>query len=387
MRKKGFTLIELMIVISIIGILSMMVVPKLNYFKKEAKSEQLRANVVTVKNFLNERKEPNINKGVETGNAIYDMIDSWPISDWLKWIFKLLFGGSGNTTYNINLYVKSPNAMSSQTRDFFVSTYTGSRVMNNPYTDSDVVSFAGELRNSSSYYTNSILSNQNIQAAALVFYVDGTFTNDNTIFNSNIILPQNENSSVYFNKFSNADLRKHVGKVIIIVHYDGYVGFGVGENGEIIDPFVIKFANIKDFGINGIKPSPVTDIEVVQMDVEDYLFDRVKQDIIYLQTANGNDEKNLMDYLYNNFPTSVDKDFPDRYGIGSTQLVTNSAWKKIDSSKTFLLFEQDQHFDKGDPSKYKNSICIIPNLLTPPYGYVMYIIDVDGKISAPIYVY
>jgi len=64
-----------MIVISIIGIMAMILVPKLNFMKNESKNEQLKANVVTVRNYLNMNKEPNKDISTENINVVLQWID------------------------------------------------------------------------------------------------------------------------------------------------------------------------------------------------------------------------------------------------------------------------------------------------------------------------
>lgn len=52
MKKKGFTLIELMIVLAIIAILAVVIVPKSGIFKNQAKNAGVITNVNTVRAYL-----------------------------------------------------------------------------------------------------------------------------------------------------------------------------------------------------------------------------------------------------------------------------------------------------------------------------------------------
>jgi type IV pilus assembly protein PilA len=51
-KKKGFTLIELMIVLAIIAILAVVLIPKAGVFKNQAKNSGVLTNVNTVRAFL-----------------------------------------------------------------------------------------------------------------------------------------------------------------------------------------------------------------------------------------------------------------------------------------------------------------------------------------------
>lgn len=57
MRKKGFTLIELMIVLAIIAILAVVLVPKASIFKNQARNSGVSTNVNAVRAYLENKTE------------------------------------------------------------------------------------------------------------------------------------------------------------------------------------------------------------------------------------------------------------------------------------------------------------------------------------------
>lgn len=59
MKKKGFTLIELMIVLAIIAILAVVIVPKSSIFKKNAKTAGVTTNMNTVRAYLETKTAEN----------------------------------------------------------------------------------------------------------------------------------------------------------------------------------------------------------------------------------------------------------------------------------------------------------------------------------------
>ncbi|APM38489.1 type II secretion system protein [Clostridium kluyveri] len=72
-KKKGFTLIELMIVLAIVAILAVVLVPKSQIFKNNSKSAGVTTNVNTVRAYL-ETKVTN-NGGVSTYLNRWDLLN------------------------------------------------------------------------------------------------------------------------------------------------------------------------------------------------------------------------------------------------------------------------------------------------------------------------
>lgn len=64
-REDGFTLIELMIVIAVIGILAVVMVPKFGGVKDSAKTTGVITNVRSVESYVNANIDKWVNKGTE----------------------------------------------------------------------------------------------------------------------------------------------------------------------------------------------------------------------------------------------------------------------------------------------------------------------------------
>lgn len=329
MRKKGFTLIELMIVISIIGILSMILVPKLNFMKNESKNEQLKANVVTVRNYLNMNKEPNKDISTENINVVLQWIDDLTDNPILRLVLKLIFYGyieDGYVDVEVNKYVKSPQSLSLQLTNSLSEAYEGSRALKNSFTNNSEIVNIGKLNKNYRFNTTQ-------DGAVLILYVDGQLSEDYLNFISDIPLPNTEKDG-YFNNIKNANEFTNLkGKLVIIVHYNGYAGFAVDDKGNLVDPFVIKFDNKNDYEISEIIdteifddeiealiPSEESELEKAERLATEYLRDRLAEDKEFLKTATGNKEKRLMQHLFYDKPSTVNGSFYETFAADGYDL-------------------------------------------------------------------
>ena len=68
--KKGFTLIELMIVLAIIAILAMVLVPKAGIFKSQSKNAGVYTNVNTVRAYLENKVGDNFITGADAAAGV-----------------------------------------------------------------------------------------------------------------------------------------------------------------------------------------------------------------------------------------------------------------------------------------------------------------------------
>lgn len=78
-KKKGFTLIELMIVLAIIAILAIVLIPKASIFKGQAKNSGVTTNVNTVRAYL-QTKIKSDGSYFTTDELQKDMINSFDLS-------------------------------------------------------------------------------------------------------------------------------------------------------------------------------------------------------------------------------------------------------------------------------------------------------------------
>ena len=342
MKKKGFTLIELMIVISVIAILTAAVVPKLGFMKDNNKNDLVKSNVQAVKNFL-------LNRRSIDGNKIYNSAPGE---------LSILLQG-----------VKTDIGLSME------NTFVDSRNLKNPFIGS-----------------SSIIYNYNDLNSEISGNADGSVVYDDTAS-----VPKDENNVTYPSGYNYVS---HKGSVIVILHKDGYEGYGLDKDGGKTDPFVIKFPDSGDFSLsNDIKPV-MSQLDSNKAAVENYLRRRVKNDVAYATMTPGNDRKNLMDNLYWNdgkdaggsgvpsaqveYP-SVEKIVnPFNNGSG-LYLVTNTGnSKKIPAGTSILIFETDTYFSSKNYSAYKGMVCIIPYYNSGTgtlLGYKVYTVDQNGTVS------
>ncbi|KZL93383.1 prepilin-type N-terminal cleavage/methylation domain-containing protein [Clostridium magnum] len=165
MKRKGFTLIELMIVIAIIAILAVVLIPKSQLFKNQSKNAGVTTNVNTVRGYL------------ET---------------------KVSINGSANS------YLSGSELNSAMTTAFISNTDNSQKLINPISSSSD----------------------------AFTVIVDGaTFTGTGiptTSISSSYSVPSVVKSTTY------------AGQVIVDVHTDGYVVYGIDNAGLPTQVFIVK---------------------------------------------------------------------------------------------------------------------------------------------------
>jgi hypothetical protein len=201
-------------------------------------------------------------------------------------------------------------------------------------------------------------------------------------------LPNDNALEDYVRKFAGAGLLDQKGKVIVIVHFNGYVGFGVDDKKQIADPFVIKFDNSSDYVLTDPDSAKSPDIGTLMSYVDDYLKTRAAYDVADARDGNSNNynENKFMDTLYDEAQDEVElSGMNDTFANSGVVQVNGSPGK--DYSQSILLFKSQSSFEKLDCQSNRNKICILPDLDGAQKGYKVYVIDENGNVSGPTYIY
>lgn len=178
--KKGFTLIELMIVLSLILILSMVLIPKVGSLKIEAKNKSLEANVSFVQDYVEKR-------GPKDASTITSSISQ--VSNTLENALNTVLNDINSSKDN---YFKNNNKIA------------------NPFS-----------------YSTSILINDISSDSSVVFKIAKfpSVTPNNISKNSTSAFPNNSSLK---------------GKVLVFIYKDSYVLYGVNYYGEKVAPKIIQ---------------------------------------------------------------------------------------------------------------------------------------------------
>ncbi|WP_058952989.1 prepilin-type N-terminal cleavage/methylation domain-containing protein [Clostridium tyrobutyricum] len=196
--KKGFTLIEIMIVISIIGLLSIVLVPKVGSIKLQSKNKNVSTNVLLVRSYLDNRA------GKDAG-LYSDYLESQNIKS------QALERVLGNIYNDMTSNFSENNAL--------INPFSGSKTINKTET---------AAKNSSS-----------LKPSILLYSSSDNIPKDSDIDNSSV-LPKG------------IDIR---GTTVVIVYggdveikgnekyvtNGGYVLYGIDDSGNIINHYLIRF--------------------------------------------------------------------------------------------------------------------------------------------------
>lgn len=191
--KKGFTLVEIMIVISIIGILSVVLIPKVGAIKIEAKNNSVRTNVSLVRSYLE-------NRAGKDGAAYY----------------KAMSGISKPTQEQI---ISALSSISENIKDDMTNRFSSGNPLINPFNNIDTIN----------YSQGDVSSNNPSSASVVLGY--------------SLEEPLPDKNSIIANSPSGTDF---IGDTVVIIYSTGYVLYGVDDSGEIISNsvYIIKFPPI-----------------------------------------------------------------------------------------------------------------------------------------------
>ncbi|KZL93388.1 prepilin-type N-terminal cleavage/methylation domain-containing protein [Clostridium magnum] len=197
-RKNGFTLIEIMIVISIIGLLSMIIVPKAAAIKQQLKDTSVGTNVLLTRSYLE-------NRSGKDGISYQVSIDS-------------------NQTSSQALATILSNIAADM-----ASSFSGSNNLINPFNSSATIYSKGNIAN---------ITASSISSVLIYYNIDNLPSDNNTVNNS-------------------GNLPKGIGlkgNVVIIIYSTGYVLYGVDSSGQMSNMYIIKFPPTPPSAQSGVIP-------------------------------------------------------------------------------------------------------------------------------------
>lgn len=327
--KKGFTLIELMIVIAIIGVLSVVLIPKALPLKNQAKNNAVQANVYIVRSFLENRAgadRASIVSSLGTNTDITSIANTLsPIKD------------------NIGLTM--------------TTAFSGSSAMKNPFNSNTAIN------NAAMNYTNLTIGNSSV----VVGYDTTSIPTNVSNITSTVTTP---------------------GVTAIIVYQTGYVVYGIDILGKVIQPTLVNMPNMPNrvgqLPVITNPPIPTTPVSDPTLTgdskiVSDFLKSRVSLDIL---TWNGNSTSMASD-LYTDmlsvFAPNSTNQILNPFNSAANSIVNKSTNVYDTGNKYSVIISPNGTFTDTTLSKYKG--CVFINVLSSGSGYQVKYVDGNGVIS------
>lgn len=329
-RKKGFTLIEIMIVIAIIGLLSMILIPKVGAIKLQSKNKSVSTNVLLVRTYLENRS------------------------------------GKDGISYQVSVNAKKTQEQAlttilSNVGTDMTSKFSGSNALTNPFSNnSSVVYSQGNVTSSATSSASSVL----------VYYcIDALPADNNTVSNSTV-LPKGAG---------------FIGNVVVVVYSTGYVLYGLDNSGQMINIYIIKFPPTPSAAQSGVTPGNgdksgimgnigdvVTYIKSIAINkiitgAPDNQVWPVMRTPLYTDLFNkftpGNDSLHIVNPYHANVDAIID---------------SNNSW--VDPSKDYAIIAYPADNISQADTKYSQFDGAVVVYITPnPLGYIVYGIDSNGN--------
>ncbi|MFT8315603.1 MAG: type II secretion system protein [Clostridium sp.] len=333
--KKGFTLIEIMIVLSIIAILSVILIPKVGIIKLEAKNNSVSTNVSLVRSYLQNR------------------------------------AGRDGVSYQAYINATPPqtpeqalNAIKNSIGSDMISKFSYSNAVTNPFNNS-----------SSIIYAQASVSSNSSSSASVILGYDSV----NTLPGNNDQVIENSRSGVSF-----------VGDIVVTVYKTGYVLYGVDNSGKIISNsiYIISFppipSSVQSAIIPGSGGSNILDsINGNIASVVNYIKSIAITSII-TGAPNGQMWNVIQGPLYNNLynkftPGDSSKHIVNPYFINVDEIGNQNNW--INPNKTYSIISNPNPSDYSSIDNYYSTRhgTVIVYVTNNPIGYVVYGVDTNGN--------
>lgn len=341
--KTGFTLIEIMIVIAIIGLLSVVLIPKALPLKNAAKNNVVEANVYILRSFLENRA------GADKRSIV------------------ALLGTENDTDFTANALkpIKDDIGLKMNT------TFSGSSAVKNPFNNTTVI--------------NS--TNPNIQ--------------NNDPENSSVVIGY-DTTSIPLNISDITSTITTPGVIAIIVYKTGYVIYGIDNFGAMMQPTLVNMPSrvaqlpiitnppIPTIPTTPTPPTSPTTTAILNNigRVYDFLaIDAAEKIIIGGETSNVYSELQsplfgeLNGYFkWNSSPNSASYNAIENPVIMGNNQVIGNVWNSSTAmgTKYSVLVCGNVDFADVDFSYYKGAV-VVYVMSTYPVGYCIYGIDDTGN--------
>ncbi|AZV55566.1 prepilin-type N-terminal cleavage/methylation domain-containing protein [Clostridium sp. AWRP] len=329
-RKKGFTLIEIMIVLSIIGLLSIILVPKVGALKLQSKNNSVSTSVLLVRTYLENRcaKDSSAYKTAVNGNETKEQA--------LTAILK-------NIETDMN------------------SNFSGSNSLINPF-------------NSSKSITKDLSGNSSV----LLSYSSNALPKDNDAIVNNSTLPAGENVK---------------GNVVIIVYgstqdkVGGYALYGIDSDGKRVNPYIIKFKastvineNTNTNTDSGMETNVNKVVNYIRIDAIRRIIMGVPENKIY-EVIQGPLYKGLIDKFT---PGNASKHIVNPYYLNKDAIDDDGYHTNgdpgINRDYSIIVNANPSDYSNIDSKYSDHPGTVVAYMSKNPMGYVVYGVDKSGKM-------